>query len=230
MKKILLFILLFIFSEYLFSQEKPSYIAMKAGPSFPVGKFKGTSLPDGGFAMTGIALSLEGAWFFMPHFGLAASAGAYLHTVDVRALGYAKVQEPESFLIDLTIRSDPYKTYLAMIGIVVNFPVIKNLSVTGKAMGGMAYATTPYQLYKPVYFMVESKWYEITSAGDFEGSFLVGAGFKYRLKNCLAISLESDFTYNATEFDFTISSGTRTDYKKILFINLNAGIEVVLGK
>ena len=229
MKKILLFILLIIISECLFSQEKPSYIALKTGVSFPVGKFSGTSLPDGGFAQTGLSESIEGAWFFIPHFGLVASGGIYIHPVNVRSLGYAKVKS-DPFLLDLTIRSDPYKTYLAMIGLVVNFPVIRNLSVAGKAMGGMAFTATPYQLYKPTYYMVESKWYEITSAGDYEGSFLIGAGFNYRLKNCLALSLESDFTYNAMEFDFQTSQGTRTDYKKILFVNLNVGVEVVLGK
>jgi hypothetical protein len=87
------------------------------------------------------------------------------------------------------------------------------------------FTQTPYQLYKAEYEMIGEKWFEITSAGDFEGSFLAGAGLKYELKNCIGFSLNSEFTYNTMDFDFELSDGSiRTDKRVVAFVNLVGGI------
>jgi hypothetical protein len=86
---------------------------------------------------------------------------------------------------------------------------------------------SPYQLYKADYEMIGEKWYEITSARDFDASFMAGAGLQYELKNCIGFSLNSEFTYNTMDFDFiTLDGNTRTDKKVVAFVNLVLGVFV----
>lgn len=206
------------------AQQRNSYIGIQAGPSFPVGKFQLKELPDGSFAQTGFSASVEGAWFFKSWLGAGGLAGMHYHPVDVRVLGYEKVVA-DPFMNDVYIKSDPYRSYTLYAGLFFQFPVVQRLSFTGKALGGIIYTQSPYQLYKAEYEMIGEKWYEITSAGDFEGSFLAGAGLKYELKNCIGFSLNSEFTYNLMDFKFELSDGSiRTDKRVVAFVNLAAGI------
>ena len=224
MKRSYIAILIIPMTLALSAQQKPSYIGMQAGPSFPVGKFQLKELPDGSFAQTGISTSLEGAWFFKSWLGAGGSAGVHVHLVDVGVLGYEKVLA-DPFMNDVYIRSDPYRSYTLYAGLFFQFPLVQRLSFSGKALGGMMYTQSPYQLYKAEYEMIGEKWYEITSAGDFDGSFLAGAGLKYELKNCIGFSLNSEFTYNVMDFDFETSDGSiRTDKRVVSFVNLVAGI------
>jgi len=206
------------------AQQKPSFISLQTGPSFPVGKFKDKKLPDGSFSLTGFSTSLEGAWFFKSWLGAGGSAGMHFHPVDVKTLGYEKVIA-DPFMNDVYIRSDPYRSYTLYAGFYFQVPLLQRLSFTAKALGGMIYTQSPYQLYKAEYEMIGEKWFEITSAGDFEGSFLAGAGLKYELKNCIGFSLNSEFTYNVMDFDFELTNGTiRTDKKVVAFVNVLGGI------
>jgi hypothetical protein len=178
----------------------------------------------GGVALPGFTFSGEGAWFFSQHWGIGGYAGYHAHPVDVRVLGYEKVQADIS-LEDLTIRSDPYRVYNLMAGIFTSWPVMNNLRITGKAAGGVTYAATPYQLYKAEYFFIGRFWYDITSAGDFEASFVAGTGLEYSINGCLGLKLQGDITYNAMEFDFRTSDGSvRTDHHKVVFMNVSAGL------
>lgn len=224
MKKYLISAFVVSMTLVLSAQTKSSYISLQTGPSFPVGKFKDKKLPDGGFTLTGFSTSLEGAWFFKPWLGAGGSAGIHFHPVDVGTLGYEKVLN-DPFMNDVYIKSDPYRSYTFYAGFFFQVPLFQRLSFTSKALGGMMFTQSPYQLYKAEYEMIGEKWFEITSAGDFEGSFLAGAGLKYELKNCIGFSLNSEFTYNAMDFDFELSDGSiRTDKRVVAFVNLVGGI------
>ena len=208
------------------AQQKPSFFGLQAGPSFPVGEFSAKKLPDGGFAQTGFSTSIEGAWFFLPWLGAGGSAGMHFHPVDVGTLGYEKVIT-DPFMNDVYIRSDPYRSYTLYAGLFFQIPLSRRLAFTAKASGGVIYTQSPYQLYKAEYEMIGEKWFEITSAGDFDGSFLTGAGLKYELKNCIGFSLNSEFTYNTMDFDFELFDGSiRTDKKVVAFVNVVLGVFV----
>jgi hypothetical protein len=210
------------------AQEKPSFISINAGTSIPVGGFSSKELPDGSFAQAGLSVTLDGAWFFKPWLGMGGNAGLYMNPVDVVTLGYEKALS-DPFINEAYIRSDPYAVTSLYAGVYFQFPVVQRLSVTAKALGGMIYARTPYQLYKADYYMIGYQWFEVTSSGDYEGSFLVGAGFRYDLKNCLGITLNSDFTYNQCDFDFVMPDGsTRTDQKVISIVNVSLGLLIRL--
>jgi hypothetical protein len=226
MKTFFISTLLISITLALSAQQKPSFIALQAGPSFPLGKFQSETLPDGSFAQTGFSTSLEGAWFFKSWLGAGGSAGVHFHPVDVGALGYEKVVA-DPFMNDVYIRSDPYRSYTLYAGLFFQFPLVQRLSLTVKTLGGVMYTQSPYQLYKAEYEMIGEKWFEITSAGDFEASFLAGAGLKYELKNCIGFSLNSEFTYNTMDFNFELSDGSiRTDKKVVAFVNMVLGFFV----
>lgn len=224
MKRSLISISIILMALAMSAQQKPSFIGLQAGPSFPVGKFQWKTLPEGSFTLTGFSASVEGAWFFKPWLGVGGSGGMHYHPVDVGPLGYEKVIA-DPFLNDMYIRSDPYRSYTLYAGLFFQFPLVQRLSLTAKALGGMIYTQSPYQLYKATYELIGEKWYEITSAGNYKGSFLAGAGLKYELKNCIGFSLNSEFTYNNMAFNFRMNDGSiRTDKKVVSFVNLLTGV------
>lgn len=228
MKKTVISILLGLLLTITSAQEKPSFISLNTGVSMPVGGFHSTELPDGGFAQAGMNVSLEGAWFLTPWLGAGAQAMACYNPVDVGALGSEKLNN-DPFLEDLVIRSDPYRTLCAYAGAYFNVALKRKFSFTAKALGGMIYASTPYQLYKAQYFMLGEKWYEITSAGDYDASFMAGAGLRYDLNEAVAFALNGEFTYNQADFTFSTATGSRTDLKVISFLNVGVGVVWRIG-
>lgn len=224
MKRNSLLIILIIISLHVLAQEKHSFVSLHAGTSVPVGQFQEKELPDGGFAQPGFNVSLEGAWFFKPWLGIGGSAGMNLHPVDVVSLKEEKLANDPT-LDALLIRSEPYFSAGLYGGIYFLVPLKQKLSFTARALGGMLYAQTPYQLYKAEYFMIGKNWYDITSAGDYEGSFLAGAGLRYDLNDYLGFALNSEFTYNACEFSFLkLDGSTRTEYKTFTYVNVGLGV------
>jgi len=206
------------------AQEKTSFISIQAGTSIPLGKFHDKELPQGGFATTGLSGSLEGAWFFKPWLGVGANVGFNMHPVDSEALSGEKLAA-DPFLTKLVIRSEPYTSPGIYAGLFFSLQVREKLHITFKALGGMIYARTPYQLNKAEYYLIGKNWHEKTPAGDYEFSWLGGAGLRYDLNDYLGFALNSEFTYNQCEFDFVIPGGSiRTDQIVISFVNISGGI------
>jgi hypothetical protein len=230
MKKTLLFLTCSFFAMMVSAQQTPSFFSLNTGPSFPVGGYHSKELPDGGFALTGLNTTLEGAWFFLPWLGAGASASVALHPVDAGPLGDEKLKA-NPFFTSLVIRSDPYRMFSLNAGAFFQFPLVQRLSATAKVTGGIIYAQTPYQLYKAEYYLIGKNWYEVTSAGDYEATFLAGIGIRYDLNDCIGFSLQSDFTYNNMDFEFLLSDETiRTDQKVMSAINVTGGILFKIGR
>jgi hypothetical protein len=230
MKQTILIVLISFLSLATFGQKGTGFVSMQSGVSLPVGQFRADDLDGGGFARAGFGISASGGWYFLEWLGVGAQAALNIHPVDVGALGYEKMQS-DPFLQDLYIRSDPWRTYSGYAGVVVNREIHKGFSVTGKLLGGIIYAQSPYQLYKAEYFTVGANWYEITSAGDYEGSFLAGAGMRYWLKNNLiGFAFDGEFTYQEADFSFsTISGEIRTDRQVISYVSLMLGLNLRIG-
>jgi hypothetical protein len=209
------------------SQPGNSFVGFNAGMAFPYGKFRATTLDEGSFAMNGFSFYGEGAWFFRPKFGIGASAGFNLNPVDVTALGWAKVQD-DPFLQDVTIRSDPYLTITAMGGGYTKIPLWRNFFFSGKILGGLIYGETPYQLYKPEYFIFGPPYYEITPAKNWKFSWQAGAGIQYDVSPYIGLVLEGVILYDQLAFDFQTANGIRTDIHTIALINTTLGVRIRL--
>jgi hypothetical protein len=230
MKQTVLILLISCLSLLTHGQKATGFFSLQSGVSMPVGQFQADELNGGGFAESGIGFSASGGWYFTEWLGVGAQAALNFHPVDVGALGYEKLQS-DPFMEDVYIRSDPWRTYSGYAGLILNREIGKGFSVTGKLLGGMIYAESPYQLYKAEYFTVGANWYEITSAGDYEGSFLAGAGIRYWLRNNLVgFAFDGEFTYQEADFSFsTLSGEVRTDRQVISYVNLMLGLNLRIG-
>jgi hypothetical protein len=226
MKLLSAFILSFIIPASLHSQEDRSYVALSSGISFPVGMYASKTLDGGSFALPGWNAGLEGAWFFYKKLGAGLEADYYAHPVDVGSLAIEK-NARDPFVEELEIRSDPYRTLTLAAYVHYHFKVGKKISLTPKAGGGLIYGFSPYQLYKPVYFMVASKWYEITSARDLGGYASAGAAFRYPLYECLDLLLEMEYGFGALTYEFMTGTGEiRQEDHQVMLVNVLAGIAV----
>lgn len=223
LKQFLFLIALILGITSIEAQDKPSFVGIRSGVSIPYGKYHATDLDGGSFTTAGFNVSAEGAWFFHPKFGVGASVGLNFHPVDVYRLGWEKVQQ-DLFLEDLYIRSDPYMIITAMAGFYTQLPIVKKFSFTGKLLGGLLYGRTPYQLYKPEYFLVGPPYYEITSAVDYKFSWQAGIGFRYDISPCFGLVLDTDIFYDKLVFGFNTALGTRYDEHIISFINTTLGV------
>lgn len=223
----LLFVFILSFTTFTigYGQDNPSFVGLNAGFSIPFGNFRSTDLEDGSFALTGMNVNAEGAWFFNPKLGVGASAGFNLNPVYVSVLGWEKVQN-DPFLQDLTIRSDPYLTVTAMAGLYTKLPVWRKFFFRGKVLGGLLYGQTPYQLYKPEYFIQGPDYFEITSAQDWKFSWQAGAGIQYDISPYVAVILEAVIMYDQLSFDFNTANGIRTDVHTISLVNTTLGFQI----
>ena len=209
------------------AQDLPSFVGVRSGISFPVGDYSATDLERGSFTRPGFNVTAEGAWYFSKYLGAGLSAGFHLHPVDVASLGRAQVNR-EPFLTDVVIRSEPYRVITIMPAIFGGYRITQNIALNGKIGAGLLYAQTPYQLYKPDYYLLPDDWEEITSASDQKLSWQAGIGITWKISSCLGLTLQSDVMYDTLEFTFNTASGPRTDKRQIALINLLAGVNLYL--
>lgn len=223
MRKLFLVSLFISYSLFSLAQEKTSFISIKAGASIPVGKYSAKNLDYGCFTTTGIGFAVEGAWFFMPWLGVGGQLNINFHPVDVGVLGWEKVQN-DPFLDDLTIRSESYRAMTLSVGMYGRWDIANRFSLNGKILGGTMLAQSPYQLYKPTYFLVEPKWYEITPSRDWNAAIVAGLGFQYDVSTCVGLKIDADYTFSKMVFAFSTANGIRYEYRDISYINLSFGV------
>jgi len=210
-----------------FSQSTSSFFSIRGGISFPTGKYASWDLQKGSFTLPGVTASIEGAWFFLPFLGIGGEAGINFHPIDVTTLGWAKVQN-DPFLMDVTIRSDPFQIITGSAGLYGNIYILNKISLQGKMMGGLMWGETPYQLYKPQYFLVGPDYFEITSSKDKSFMFLGGAGIQYDISSCIGINVVGEFIASDLSFRFQTASGIRVDEKPVRIVNLTLGLIIKL--
>lgn len=219
-----IFIILFLTAH---TQDKPSFVGLRTGISIPYGNYASKNLDDGSFTQAGFNVAIDGAWFFKPKFGVGGSVGLNLLPVDVASLGRARVDK-DPFLNSVVIRSEPWKIITAMFGPYFQLPLSSRFSVSAKLLGGMLHGKTPYQLYKPDYYLLPDNWAEITPAKDWKFSWQTGIGIVYKLSTCIDLALDADLFYDKLAFGFNSSTGYYTDERTIAMINTTLGFRINL--
>jgi len=210
-----------------FSQSTPSFFSIRGGLSVPTGEYAGRDPEKGSFTLPGFNTSIDGAWFIWPFLGIGGQAGFNLHPVDVSTMGWVKVQN-DPFLQDVTIRSEPYQIITGAAGVYGNFSFRKKFSLHGKMLGGLMWGKTPYQLYKPQYFLTGPDFFEITSAKDKSPMFLGGAGIQYNISSCIGLKAEGEYIAGDLSFRFQTATGIRVDRKPVRLFNLTLGLVINL--
>ncbi len=211
-----------------FAQERNSFFSINTGVAFPMGNFKGQNVTTGSFALPGIQVSAEGAWFVKEHFGVGVEAGLELNPVDASSLATATIKS-NPFLTNLTIRAEAFQVMHAGLGLFTQWEIYHKLSVTAKVLGGLVWGKTPYQLYKPSYFGAGPDYYEITSSKDHEYFIEPGLGLRYRFNSSVGLQLSSEYINRKMGFGFINADGSmKVEYKQIDILNASAGIVIYL--
>jgi hypothetical protein len=115
-----------------------------------------------------------------------------------------------------------------MVGPYFQIPLSERFSFSSKLLGGLLYGKTPYQLYKPDYYLLPDDWAEITPSTDMKFSWQGGLGLVYKLSSCIDLALDADFFYDKLTFGFNSSTGYYTDERTIAIINIALGIRIKL--
>ena len=225
MKKTTILLLFILFTIDASAQGRNSFIAIRTGYSYPVGRYSSNDLDDGSFASIGINASVEGGWFFSSHFGIGGQAGINLHPLDLQELAIAKIED-DPFLSDLRIRSEEFQSITNTTGFYGTWSVRGKFNVNAKILSGIMYAKTPYQIYKPQYFLAGPEYYEITSAADYSLVFIGGTGIVYNALDYLDLILTGEYHYSKLTFRFNTANGVVDDHKVISFINLLFGLVI----
>lgn len=231
MKKILFVITLFI-STSLFAQDFQSnskyYFNLKSGVSIPLGDFSKGILDTGGFANPGFYAGFEGVWMVYDRLGFTVSADIAMNPVRVSELGYERMQK-DLFLVDLWIRSDPYKMISTFGGLTYSSELFNRININTSVSLGFMYGETPYQILYSKYFMVGSDYFIITSAGSYGFAYKFDANIEYELKPDWSIFISTAFQHSKLKFKFNKLGGdVRFENKKIDLLNLSFGIRLKL--
>jgi len=227
MRNRILFLLMIFLSLQSFAQHTNSFISLRSGVSIPLKPYNSHDLEKGSFTQPGLNVSIDGAWFFTTHFGVGGQVGLNLHPIDVSALARAKV-DADPFLSDLTIRSDPFRVINAALGVYTQWNIIKSFSVNAKLLGGILWANTAYQLYKPTYYAVGPDYFEITSSRDHRFFVEPGIGMEYKISSCFALKAEAELLSRTMQFGFNTLQGVRYDRRRVSFINTVIGFVILL--
>jgi len=227
MKNRILVLLMVFLNLQSFAQHTNSFISLRSGISIPLKPYNSHDLGKGSFTTLGINVSTDGAWFFTAHFGVGGQVGLTLHPIDVSALARAKV-DADPFLSNLIIRSDPFRIINAAVGIYTRLNIGKNFSANAKLLGGILWANTAYQLYKPTYFITGPDYYEITTATDHKFIVEPGIGMEYKISSCMSLKADVELLSRTMQFGFKTWEGVRYDRKRISFINAVIGFAFIL--
>ncbi|HEV2481481.1 MAG TPA: hypothetical protein VGS79_17545 [Puia sp.] len=229
------------------AQKGTTILEVDGGVSIPLGNWGNTSTASSlqslngtksdvnGYANTGGFFSADGAWFFSKYFGIGGMFryGTYnMKGIDSLSQGYE-----ESFDVDTTrTYTTNYKVWSVMPGVYFNYPLVSKLSLTARALVGIADAKTPQ-----IYVNIEDGGVTDPPAIQYSASKIafaadLGVGFRYDVFRGIAVNLKADYFY--TKPDFTINNTQRitnagrevyTYDQPLESVNVAAGISYSFG-
>lgn len=216
------------------AQDK-GYIGLNGGLSMPMGEF-GASDMDGksGYAMTGTAFDLHGAYMVSEKFGITAVLRFQSHKVDVdelasqnRELQTAAGEE----VLSVNVAAENWKTNCYMIGGYTQLPLGdgEKLHFTGRILFGLMSAKYPEMTVSVLTDTgLDADLHAESTGSGF--AFGLGAGLKYNLSERFFLGANLDYTSSQPKFDVEIVepfTGTKmTVETKSQITTLNFGVGV----
>jgi hypothetical protein len=225
-KKILIFgFCLLFYSLNLLAGDGKYYISLKGAASVPMGKYHSNNLSDGCFTTTGFSVGAQGTWFFHKNLGAIIDFNFSLHPVDAPSLATETLLD-DQFMLDLTIRTDPYNIKTYMLGIVYRIPIYEKLSVHPKILVGLMYGHTPFQLYDATYVLLGPHSFRVTESRDHNFAFKGGVDLVYDFNDYVGVGLSIDYIYSKLFFGFETATGPEVKERNISY--LDTGLKLLL--
>lgn len=200
-------------------------VQLLSGLALPTGAFSGHELQKSGFALPGLNANAKIVVNIWQKLDFTLQSGIILNAIDVGSLGREKVTA-DPFLEDVVIRSDPFRIIPALAGAQFEMIKFKNITIQSHAHIGVFFSRTPYQLYKPRYFLVGPSYYEITSSSDVSFAYGCGLSVDVLTKSCISVLLSADWMHSDPVYGFISSGVLRTETHPINLINLSLGIAI----
>lgn len=204
-----------------------SFLMLRSGLSVPVGKYGSNYVDGASYTTIGMSFGGEGAWFFKDYLGVGVDVNYTFHTVNVSALGGAMVAS-DPFLEDIYIRSEPYTMLSFTAGLYSSIDITQKISIQPKLTGGIMFGKTPFQLFEPTYFMLGPEYFKITSSRANGFVIKTGVSIKYSINDCIAVGINSDYSYSPLKFGFITSEGFEYRKKNISFFDFSLGLVIKL--
>jgi hypothetical protein len=195
-------------------QQSLSYIGISVGPSIATGDFSKTETGtfgkwnnQSGFAKTAYAINVEGAWYFLPQFGLTGSVAfsdhGSLNASDVTKLGDSFT---DAFGVDnSTVNSkNRYRSLNVMAGPTIAIPVHKFIFEI-RGMAGIVQSLSTPRI--SVQLEDGDPFYQNSSTAT-AFAWQAGAGMRYPICKKLQLSLRADYVQSS---DLSISNSNRVN-------------------
>ena len=194
-------------------------VDLKPAISIAVGEFAASKLYTGSFAETGFVGSVLLSKNLYEKWSFSIEAGQALHAVNIAALGLVTVQS-DPFMEDVYIRSEAINNMFLLAGPSYTFKLSNKFNAETALRAGIMRSKTPYQLYKPAYFLTGPEYFEITSAKDFVFAFAAEGALFYTLNNCYQAGINIQWLSANPAFDFQTFNGIRTDIRPVRLLNI----------
>jgi hypothetical protein len=222
MKKSIIFLaVLLLIGSIVTAQEekvqmnKKFFLALSAGPAFPVGPFASTDTTSttAGFAKTGVNVNAHFGYQVIENFGLASTFLYANHSLDIAKFGEG-------------IGANHWQYYGVVIGPFVTIPVGEKATFNLKALAGITNSNSPSIKFNGTVIVKE----------DWSTAFAMQAGVDYRyyFGNEMYFLTNLDYNYMKPKFTLKVEGGEIPDlprnsesaFQKISALNLNIGLGI----
>ncbi len=228
---------------YSIAQEKnQSYIGIIVGASIPTADFATAEAGSfdnwnntAGFAKTGLAIGVEGAYYFSPRIGLAGSIYYSNHggfnSSDAAMLGDSYT---DAFGVDesTVTTSGSYQALNVMIGPQYTFPLGK-LALDFRVLGGLLKSISTPTMTVQLEDVTETTFTQESSTASAFG-WQVGTGIRYPMSDKLGLTFRVDYFSSSgvsiENTNRTNSAGRMVTTQPMSWLNAGLGITYSLGK
>jgi hypothetical protein len=202
-------------------KENKMYLALSAGPSFPMGKFGSKSVDpeDGaGFAKTGFDAALQYGYLFDKNFGIAVNIGYSRYRLDEGPLNSMMIVDDPSFKVS----ADHWQYFNFLAGPMATVAANDKLNFDFRLMGGLAHTNFPV-------ISASTSSSGAKSSENWQSAFAwqVGANARYSLSEKASLFANVDYlkTKPVTEISVT-NGGTETSEveQHLGVMNLTLGV------
>jgi len=202
-------------------KENKMYLALSAGPSFPLGKFSSKSgNPDdgAGFANTGVNAALQYGYLVGKHFGFAANIGYSQYKLDEGPLKDMMIVEDPNFQLS----ADHWQYFSFLVGPMASVSANNKLNFDFRFLGGLAHTNFPV-------ISASTSSSGAKSSENWQSAFAwqVGANARYSLSEKASLFANVDYlkTKPVTEISVTNGGTESSEVEQHLGVmNLTLGV------
>ncbi|MBI1781589.1 MAG: outer membrane beta-barrel protein [Sphingobacteriales bacterium] len=222
MKKLLVLMMALLVSGAIMAQkaevkkEARHFLALRAGPSIPVGEFGGSTIGQSnfiiadkgsGFAKTGFTIDVLYGYKIDKSFGISAALFYNNHGLKNKAIKSEMekyLDVPAGTLSSMSLNH--WQWYGISAGPMLTEKLSGNVSLNFNVMGGVAYVNSP-RIKVVDQFEIAEDW---TTAPLFRG----GANFQFRLNDQLHLMVGGDYMYMQPRFTLSATVDNETISEK----------------